>query len=210
MPSVESIDLKPFSQACQNNRDPILHHLKRLFEPVTAVLEIGSGTGQHAVHFAKALPHLQWYTSDLLEHHEGIGLWLTEYQLPNLHPPLALDVTKPWPAVPAVDAVFTANTAHIMAWSAVEALFEGVGLLLPEGGLLVVYGPMNYGGSYTSDSNERFDVWLKAQDPARGIRDFEKLQRLALQAGLHIREDNDMPANNRLLVWEKVPSAPTA
>lgn len=207
---MESIDLKPFSQACQNNRDPILHHLKRLFEPVMAVLEIGSGTGQHAVHFAKALPHLQWYTSDLQEHHEGIGLWLAEYQLPNLHPPLALDVTEAWPTVPAVDAVFTANTAHIMAWAAVEALFDGVGQILPEGGLLVVYGPVNYGGSYTSDSNERFDVWLKAQDPARGIRDFEKLQRLAQQAGLHIREDNDMPANNRLLVWEKVASAPVA
>jgi len=200
---VESIDLKPFSQACQNNRDPILHHLKRLFEHSTAVLEIGSGTGQHAVHFAKAMPHLQWYTSDLAEHHEGIQLWLQEYQLPNAHAPLALDVRETWPSLPPVDAIFSANTAHIMPWVAVTAMFEGVGRTLLKGGLFVLYGPMNYGGSYTSESNERFDVWLKAQDPDRSIRDFEKLQALAQQAGMQACEDNDMPANNRLLVWRK-------
>lgn len=200
---MDPIDLKPFSQACQNNRDPILHHLKRLFADCSHILEIGSGTGQHAVHFARALPHLQWHTSDLPEHHEGIQLWLDEYQLDNLHPPIALDVLAPWPALPDIDGAYTANTAHIMPWEGVQAMFEGVGHCLPAGGIWVLYGPMNYGGSYTSDSNERFDVWLKAQDPARGIRDYEKLLSLGQQVGLEIREDNDMPANNRLLVWQK-------
>lgn len=200
---MDSADLKPFSQACQNNRDPILHHLARLFAHSQRVLEVGSGTGQHAVHFAKSLPHLQWHTSDLEEHHEGIRQWLAEYPLPNLHPPILLNVDDRWPLLPGVDAVFSANTAHIMAWSSVQNLFAGVGRLLPEGGCFVLYGPMNYGGQYTSDSNERFDVWLKAQDPARGIRDFEKLQSLAQQAGLTPEEDNPMPANNRLLVWRK-------
>ncbi|UTA47976.1 class I SAM-dependent methyltransferase [Simiduia sp. 21SJ11W-1] len=200
---METQDLKPFSQASQNNRDPILHHLKRLFADRRGVLEIGSGTGQHAVHFAKAMPHLEWYTSDLPEHHEGIQLWLNEYPLENLHPPLTLDVLGPWPALEPIDAAYTANTAHIMPWEGVEAMFAGIAERLPAGGLWVVYGPMNYGGSYTSESNARFDVWLKAQDPARGIRDYEKLMSLGQSVGLDIREDNEMPANNRLLVWQK-------
>ncbi len=200
---MDPIDLKPFSQACQNNRDPILHHLKRLFADCGNVLEVGSGTGQHAVHFAKNLPQVNWYTSDLPEHHEGIQLWLDECQLPNLHAPLALDVQGTWPPLPPLDAAFTANTVHIMSWDAVQAMFSGLAQRLPVGGLLVVYGPMNYGGSYTSESNERFDVWLKAQDPERGIRDYEKLLSLGQSVGLEAREDNEMPANNRLLVWQK-------
>ena len=202
---MDTADLKPFSQACQNNRDPILHQLQRLFTDRHAVLEVGSGTGQHAVYFADALPHLQWYTSDLPDHHAGIRLWLDEYPLANLHPPLALDVDQVWPGLPAVDAVFSANTVHIMPWASVQRFIRGVGQCLPAGGLFVLYGPMNYGGQYTSESNARFDVWLKAQDPERGIRDFEKLQQLAQSAGLAPLEDNPMPANNRLLVWRKQP-----
>lgn len=201
---MESLDLKPFSQACQNNRDPILHHLRRLLLNSHHVLEIGSGTGQHAVHFAKALPHLIWQPSDLPEHHPGINLWVSEYQLPNLRAPIALNVCADWPVVKGVDAIFSANTAHIMDWQAVIKLFEGVGQQLSSGGLFILYGPMNYGGHYTSESNERFDVWLKAQDPERGIRDFEKLQYLAQHAGMMPLEDNEMPANNRLIVWRRI------
>ena len=201
---MESLDLKPFSQACQNNRAPILKHLRRLFEGTKTVLEVGSGTGQHAVHFAKSLPDLTWLASDLEEHHAGIRLWMAEYDLPNLRGPFMLDVTQPWPELPAIDAIYSANTAHIMAWASVEQLFAKVGAQLSAGGLFVLYGPMNYGGSYTSESNERFDVWLKAQDPERGIRDFEKIQYLAQLATLQALEDNEMPANNRLLVWRKV------
>ena len=201
--SVESLDLKPFSQACQNNRAPILRHLRRLLKGVKTVLEVGSGTGQHAVHFAKSLPELTWLASDLEEHHDGIRLWMAEYDLANLQGPLLLDVMLDWPPLPAIDAVYSANTAHIMAWPCVEQLFAKVGEQLSDGGLFILYGPMNYGGSYTSESNERFDVWLKAQDPVRGIRDVEKIQHLAQLANLRSLQDNEMPANNRLLVWRK-------
>ncbi|BFM13767.1 class I SAM-dependent methyltransferase [Simiduia litorea] len=200
---MESLDLKPFSQACQNNRAPILKHLRRLLDGAKTVLEVGSGTGQHAVHFAKSLPDVTWLASDLEEHHAGIRLWMAEYDLPNLRGPFVLDVNEPWPELPAIDAIYSANTAHIMAWPSVEQLFAKVGAQLSTGGLFVLYGPMNYGGSYTSESNERFDVWLKAQDPERGIRDFEKIQYLAQLAHLQALEDNEMPANNRLLVWRK-------
>lgn len=201
---MENPEFKPFSQACQNNRDPILHHLRRLFACSQRVLEIGSGTGQHAVHFAKSMPHLHWQTSDLSESHPGIQMWLKDYDLPNVAPPIELNVSAPWPTTLNADAVFSANTAHIMHWQCVSDLFAGIGRILPVGGLFVLYGPMNYGGSYTSESNERFDVWLKAQDPERGIRDFEKLQSLAQSAGLELMEDNPMPANNRLLAWRKI------
>jgi SAM-dependent methyltransferase len=194
---------KPYSEACDRNRDPILAVIEPLLVECKAVLEIGSGTGQHAVYFAEKMPHLLWHTSDRDEYHQGIGQWLEEARLANLRPPLSLDVTRwPWPAL-AVDAVFSANTAHIMHWSEVEALFSGVGELLPENGFFLLYGPFNYEGRYTSDSNERFDARLKSRDPLSGIRDFEALVRLASRAGLLLRQDFAMPANNRILFWEK-------
>ncbi len=194
---------KPFSQACENNRTPILNVIRPLLADSRAVLEIGSGTGQHAVYFAAELPHLQWLTSDLAAHHPGILQWLEESGSPNLHAPLTLDVTmQPWPAVD-VDAVFSANTAHIMSWPMVEALFAGVASLLPDGGAFLLYGPFNYAGRYTSESNARFDRSLRARDPDSGIRDFEALQRLAEDGGLHFVHDYAMPANNRILHWHK-------
>ena len=194
---------KPFSPSCENNRQPILTVIKPLLASSTAVLEIGSGTGQHAVYFAAELPHLQWHTSDLPEHHAGIRLWLAEAQLPNLHAPLMLDVTStPWPDVEA-DTVFSANTTHIMSWPMVEALFAGVAKLLPPAGLFLLYGPFNYGGRYTSDSNARFDRSLQARDPDMGIRDFDALQRLAEAGDLQFVRDYAMPANNRILHWQK-------
>lgn len=194
---------KPFSQASENNKAAILQVLESAFAEVSQVLEIGSGTGQHAVHFARHLPHLQWQTSDLEQHHPGIALWLAEAQLSNLAPPLPLDVTQTeWPAL-IFDAVFTANTTHIMPWQAVECMFARIGERLPAGGVFCQYGPFNYDGRYTSDSNARFDLWLKSADPARGIRDFEAVEALARAAGLALRRDHEMPANNRLLEWVK-------
>jgi SAM-dependent methyltransferase len=194
---------KPYSEACDRNRDPILAVIEPLLAACKAVLEIGSGTGQHAVYFAEKMPHLLWHTSDRDEYHHGIGLWLEEARLANLRPPLSLDVMcSPWPAL-TVDAVFSANTAHIMHWPEVEALVSGVGELLPEKGFFLLYGPFNYEGRYTSDSNERFDARLKSRDPLSGIRDFEALDRLANRAGLLLRQDFAMPANNRILFWEK-------
>ena len=194
---------KPFSQACENNKRPILEVLRRYLGDGGTVLEIGSGTGQHAVFFGAELPDLVWQCSDLPAGHAGIRRWLEDARLPNVRPPLALDVTTTDWTVGPVDAVFSANTAHIMHWPAVESLFEGVGRLLPEAGLLVVYGPFNYRGAYTSPSNARFDQWLKSRDPGSGIRDFEALDRLARRAGLGLQQDFAMPANNRILCWRR-------
>ena len=193
--------MKPFSQACVNNRDPILAVLRRVFADRQKVLEIGSGTGQHAVYFSKHLPHLQWYTSDLLENHQGIQQWIDEEPQLNLHSPRVLDAAaEKWDA-PAVDAVFSANTLHIMDWPTVESFFECLYTVLQPGGKLAIYGPFNYNGKYTAESNQRFDAWLKAQDEKRGIRNFEQVNALARQIGLKLVEDNAMPANNRLLLW---------
>ena len=195
--------MKPYAESCDQNRDPILEQLRPLLVAASTVLEIGSGTGQHAVYFSTHLPHLHWQPSDRGENLPGIRLWCAEAGLANLKAPLELDVTRqPWPAIEA-DAVFSANTAHIMAWPQVEAMMEGIGKLLPDGGVFLLYGPFNYNGRYTSDSNRRFDGWLKARDPLSGVRDFESLDELAGQAGMHLQDDIAMPANNRILCWRK-------
>lgn len=194
---------RPFCQASENNREPILRVIEPLLAHTRGVLEVGSGTGQHAAHFAPRLAHLQWYTSDLPAQHAGIRQWIAHADVPNLHAPVALDVRdRPWPKRD-VDAVFSANTAHIMSWPVVEAFFAGVAELLPPGGQFFLYGPFNYGGRYTSDSNARFDQSLKARDPESGIRDFEKLQALAEDGGMALAGDYEMPANNRILHWRK-------
>lgn len=193
----------PFSQACENNKAPILAVLEQVFASCRSVLEIGSGTGQHAVHFAPRLPQLRWQPSDVPENLPGIEQWREAEPAPNLLRPIALDVRAPHWGVTPVDGLFTANTLHIMPWSAVQAFFAGLPGVLVPGGVLAVYGPFNYGGAYTSASNARFDQWLKACAPHQGIRDFEAVAELAASAGLALREDNAMPANNRLLVWRR-------
>ncbi len=194
---------KPFSQACENNKDPILSVLKRVFARARRVLEIGSGTGQHSVHFAPNLAHLEWYTSDLTENLAGIRLWMEEQPSENLFPPTVLDVNaSDWP-IEDFDAVFSANTAHIMHWPDVESMFCGVARYLPTGGRFALYGPFSYHGVHTSESNARFDLSLRARDPRMGVRDFDALEELAEEGSLVLLEDNEMPANNRTLVWEK-------
>ncbi len=196
--------MKPYAESCEQNRDPILAVLLELFTDRRRVLEIASGTGQHAVYFGAALPHLTWQTSELPENHAGIRAWLDEAGLPNVLPPLALDVTADaWSPGP-VDAIFNANTVHIVAWPAVERMFAGIGEVLATDGCLCLYGPFNYGGTYTSESNARFDAWLKARDPHSGVRDFEAIDRLAAEQGMILVQDIAMPANNRTLVWRKV------
>ncbi len=196
---------KPHAPSCDRNREPILAVLREHFAGSSRVLEIGSGTGQHAVHFAAAMPWLTWQTSDVAENLPGIRAWLDEANLANTPPPLVLDALQsPWPEIDA-DAVFTANSLHIMGVDAVEALFRGVGRVLAgaPGGTLVAYGPFNYGGAYSSDSNRDFDAWLKARDPRSGIRDFETIDVLASTEGLRLVADVAMPANNRCLVWSR-------
>lgn len=195
--------MKPYAESCDQNRDPILAVLRGEFADCRSILEIGSGTGQHAVYFARHLPHLDWQTSDCRECHPGIQAWLEAAALPNVRPPLALDVRlDAWPDC-AFDGVFSANTVHIMAWEEVEMMFAGIGRVLAPGGRFCLYGPFNYQGRYTSDSNARFDAWLKARDPRSGVRNFEDLDALARAAGLRLPRDHAMPANNRILVWEK-------
>jgi len=219
---------KPYAPACDRNRDPILAVLREYFADRKKVLEIGSGTGQHAVHFAAAMPWLTWQCADVAENLPGIRMWLEEAELANTPAPLELDVRGTWPTQ-RYDAVFSANALHIMGWPEVEAFFAGVDRVLADpstsqryasfdsascaryaqderqsgSGVLAVYGPFNYGGSYTSDSNREFDGWLKARDPRSGIRAFEAVDALACRIGLVLVADVAMPANNRTLVWRR-------
>ncbi|OYY60479.1 MAG: methylase, partial [Hydrogenophilales bacterium 28-61-11] len=170
---------KPYSESCEQNREPILAVLREAFADRRRLLEIGSGTGQHAVYFAPELPQLVWQTADVRAYHPGIHAWLDEAALPNVLPPLELDVNQTHWHSGRYDAVFSANTLHIMGWPEVVRFFAGVGNVLEPGGVLVVYGPFNYNGQFTSDSNARFDAWLKARDPASGVRDFEAVDALA-------------------------------
>ncbi len=194
--------MRPYSEACEQNKDAILAVLHEVFAGATQVLEIGSGTGQHAVYFATHLPHLVWQPTDLPVHHSGIRAWIDATGQSNVRPPLALDVAGAWPHQ-TYDAVFSANTLHILRWSLVADLIAGAGRVLVPGGRLVLYGPFNYQGHYTSASNARFDAWLKARDPHSGVRDFEAVDELARSAGLDLLRDFPMPTNNRTLVWHK-------
>lgn len=193
---------KPHSPSCERNREPILDVLRRHFAGHRHVLEIGSGTGQHAVHFAAALPQLTWQSSDRAENLPGIRAWLDEAALPNTPPPLAFDVTGAWPAE-RYDAVFSANTLHIMAWPEVERLFAQLPTVATPDATLVIYGPFNYAGRYSSDSNAAFDQWLKERGAHMAIRDAEAVDALADNAGFVLIDDIAMPANNRCRVWRR-------
>lgn len=196
-----------FAPSCANNQAPILAVLQHALADRTHVLEIGSGTGQHSVYFAPRLPHLVWQTSDLPQHHASIQAWHAAEPAPNLRAPLVLEIggATAWPQTDdgPFDAVFTSNTLHIMGWTQVQQLLALVGQQLPPGGVLAVYGPFNYGGRYTSDSNRAFDASLRARDAASGLRDQEAVVAQAQQQGLLLRDDHAMPANNRTLVFEK-------
>jgi cyclopropane fatty-acyl-phospholipid synthase-like methyltransferase len=195
--------MKPHAPSCDRNQGPILEVLLLHFSKSKQVLEVGSGTGQHAVHFAAAMPWLTWQTADMADSLPGIRLWLEDAALPNLPPPLELDVNGPWPRGP-YDAVFSANTLHIMGWPEVRNLFAALDGVMAKDAVLAVYGPFNYGGKFTSDSNAAFDVWLKERySQASGIRDFEAVNALAESIGLALIADHAMPANNRTLVWTR-------
>jgi cyclopropane fatty-acyl-phospholipid synthase-like methyltransferase len=191
------------SEACERNKGPILAVLRAELAASHRVLEIGSGSGQHAVHFAAHLPQLVWQPSELPENLPPLAERIVLEGTPNLAAPVALDVRDdPWPAV-AVDAVFSANTLHIMSWEEVQQFFRGIGRVLDEAGVLCVYGPFRYRGRHTSASNEQFDAYLKRRDPQSGVRDFEALERLARAQRLELSADHPMPANNRTLVWRR-------
>ena len=201
--SEESYEPRPYSAAAADrNQQPLLEVLREVFAQPADILEIGSGTGQHAVFFAHHLPWLRWQPSDQARFVPGIRSRVAHAQLPNLLPPLTLDVNQPWP-VESVGGVFSANTAHIMGWPTVSAMFIGVGRVLAKGGAFALYGPFNYDGKFTSDSNRQFDAMLRARSPEMGVRDFERLDELARLQGLRLVSDYEMPANNRTLVWRR-------
>jgi SAM-dependent methyltransferase len=200
----------PRAPACDRNRDPILAVLRACFADRRRVLEVGSGTGQHAVHFAAGMPWLQWQASDVAGNLPGIAAWRSEAGLPNTPPPFALDLaSSDWiedarrALTAPADAAFVANVLHIVAWPRVVSLFEGLGRLLAGDATIAVYGPFNVDGDYTADSNRAFDAWLKARDPASGIRDLEAVDALAGEAGFHCIDRVPMPANNFTLVWRR-------
>ena len=196
------MDDKPWSAACERNREPILAVLREAFGGCRHVLEIGSGTGQHAVHFAAAMPWLTWQASDRAENLPGIRAWLADAALPNTPPPLVLDVTGAWPAT-RFDAVFSANTLHIMGWDAVEALFRALPAATTPDARLAIYGPFHEHGQPTSESNAAFDASLRARASHMGVRDREAVEALAAAAGFQPQGAFALPANNRLLLWQR-------
>lgn len=194
---------KPYSESCEQNKGPILSVISPLFSSCSNVLEIGSGTGQHAVYFAKNMPHLNWHSSDCLSSLEGINMRLADAGIANVVPAFELNVSSsPWPAFD-VDAVFTANSIHIMHKQDVVNLMSGVAKVLKPDGSLVIYGAFNYNGSYTSASNESFDQWLRDRDPLSGIKNFEEIEYLAKNNGMRLVEDYEMPQHNRILHFIK-------
>jgi len=198
MPSL--MDL-PFSDACERNKGPILDVLRSAFADRRHVIEIGAGTGQHAVHVARHLPHVEWQPTDRAEYLPGLAARIAAEGPSNLVGPIELDLlAEPWPAITG-DALFSANTLHIMSWPAVQALFAGLPRVLEHGGVVAIYGPFKYGGRCTTESNAAFDAMLRERDPRSGLREFEAVNALAEGAGLVLEADHAMPANNQLLVW---------
>jgi len=194
----------PFSDACERNKDPILEVLRRAFADRSVVLEIGSGTGQHAVYFAANLKNLVWQPTERLANLAALAARLRLHGAENIRVPTVLDVTqKMWP-VRGVDAVFSANTLHIMSWAEVEAMFAGVDAVLSARGVMCLYGPFRYHGAHTSASNQRFDAELRERDPKSGIRDIDDVCDLAAANRLRLAVDHDLPANNRLLEFLRI------
>ena len=199
--------MKEYAPACERNSQVILDVLQRILAHSRTVLEIGSGTGQHAVFFASSLPHLQWQPTNK-ESLDSINAWRCEAQLENVLPAKSIDLlagTKNEDFLPRnVDAIVCINTVHIMAWQGTEKLFQLAASALPSGGVLYIYGPYRYCGKPLESSNENFDLWLKERDPLSGIRDFEAVNRLAKKTGFELQEDIEMPANNRSIWWSKI------
>ena len=194
---------KPNAPSALRNQNAILEVISDEFQDCKAVLEIGSGTGQHAIFFASQMSWLTWQTSDLVANHHGINAWLEDADLDNVKAPLVLDVEEPLQTDDKFDAVFSANTAHIMSMAAVESMFSTGGRYLIGGGRFCLYGPFNQNGKFTSDSNREFDANLRSQDPAMGIRDLEILDGFAETNGLHRTSLYAMPANNMISIWSK-------
>jgi len=196
--------MKQYAPACDRNQDYILEVLREILPDKKSLLEIGSGTGQHAAYLAPYFPDLRWQPTDLEQNLASINAWCSEHAGNNINTPRVLDLASgQWP-VDSCDAVICINTIHIVSWRLVEKLFSGAGKTLSTGGIIYVYGPYQYAGKELEESNQNFNVWLKDRDPESGIREFEKVNALAEKSGLVFKFDKLMPANNRSIVWEKI------
>ncbi len=194
---------KPHAPATDRNKQAILSVIRQEFGDCSSILEIGSGTGQHAVHFAAELDHVTWQTSDVQENHAGIRSWLRDAALPNVRAPFVLDVlTAPVPDE-RYDGVFSANTAHIMSFEGVEKMFSLVGSVLNDSGVFVLYGPFRQKGEFNAPSNAAFHESLRQQNHEMGVRHLEDLDRLAAKGGMRRARVYAMPANNHIVVWLK-------
>ena len=194
--------MQNFSESCERNKQPIYETLSQYLEDINEILEIGSGSGQHALFFAKQHPKLQWQPSDRKEYLDSLKANLKQHASYNISEPILLDVNDAWPTT-THDAIFTANTLHIMSWNDVVAFFKGAKGSVRSGGLVFIYGPFRFQNEYTSPSNEQFDFWLKARNPESGIRDFEAVDKLAQAQLFTIKENVPMPANNQLLILQR-------
>ncbi|UZE96045.1 class I SAM-dependent methyltransferase [Alkalimarinus alittae] len=195
--------MKPIAESCLRNQQPIAEVLSGVLNNVKAVLELGSGTGQHGVYLAQRFPHLTWQPSDLKECLPGMRQWWQDAALGNLCEPIELDVTSEnWPTTLTYDAIFTANTLHFVSWRIAEALLVGAANILPLDGILCIYGPFNENGQYTGEGNRQFDQWLKARDPESGIKEIERVEDLLANFGLALKSRHQMPANNLMLVFQ--------
>ncbi|MCB0376935.1 MAG: DUF938 domain-containing protein [Bdellovibrionales bacterium] len=194
---------KPYAPSCDKNTDPILEVLKLYLPEQKSLLEFGAGTGQHAIAMAPHFPNIVWTISDREENHKGIQLWLQDFPRVNLRGPLSFDIDRDTFPEGHFDTVFTANTLHILSWEQNLKLYSLLGESLPNESLFLVYGAFNYNGNFTSESNQRFEQWLKNRDPKSGIRDFESVSSELFKVGFDLIRDHEMPANNRLLVFKK-------
>lgn len=191
-----------YSPSCERNKDAILAQLLPILSSVNSVLEIGSYSGQHALHICPLLPNLTWQPSDQLSLLDALNENLQHHKTDNIKPAINLDVSiaAHWPTE-KFDVIFSANTLHIMSWQHVVEMFQNLAESLSTNGYLCIYGPFKYNGQYTSASNANFQQWLQSRDPVSGIRDFEKINELATSIGLRLIQDISMPANNQLLIW---------
>lgn len=194
---------KPYASSSARNAKAIAGVLSHEFRNCKTVLEIGSGTGQHAVTFARELNHLTWQTSDLEPSHAGIREWIRESSLSNVREPVVLDVLKDTVEPGAYDAVYSSNTAHIMSYAAVRRMFELVGETLAIHGVFCLYGPFSCNGKFSTASNAEFDASLRARNAAMGIRDLNELDAMAGSNGMKLAKHYAMPANNLTVVWNK-------
>lgn len=196
---------KPYSAACDRNKDAILEVLKQTIQPTDRrLLEIGSGTGQHAVYLAPFFPQLEWFPTELSANLAGMNLWFNEARIPNIQKPTRLDVSKDDFPKLKFDVVFTANTLHIMHWKDCKSFMKLLGHRLREDSRAIFYGPFKYNGEFTSPSNAEFDLSLKSRDPLSGIRNFEDINANMIKNGFELLEDHEMPANNRMLVFNRL------